>query len=645
MKPALLLVDLQADFLDSPNVMPAAASIVSGACGWLQAFRQAQAPVIHVWTSVNRADDRRMSHWRREGRWSCEEGTRGHRTPDELVPQPDESIIHKQHYSAFSTGALDRLLDGLDVDTLIVGGVHLHACVRETLVDAHARGLRVVLADDAVGSDDAVGAASARRWLVRRFVEVATAADRASLLSGGPLGAGGDGGKDAVERACAAAVKAQAEWSRREPRARMTLLESCANALTESRDELVATIVAEVGKPVKSAEAEHDLALGFLRGALAAGPCAATRTAGDVVVRRVPLGVVAVLSPFNNPLAIAIGKLAPALLHGNAVVWKPSPLAAGVAARVLLLLEQAGFPPGLVSVVEGDGVVGATLMDAAPIAAVTLTGSEAAGEVAREACARRRIPLQAELGGNNAAVVWTGADLTVAAARIVRGAFGDAGQRCTANRRVIVRSEDHDAFVALLVAETAALAWGRPEDPATVVGPLVNAGARDRVHAMVERARRRGWRVLRPHLESPAATAAPSGPADFAPALLVDGPGGAADGGDEAAGIDEIVREETFGPVLVVQRADDFEHALQLVGSVRQQLVAALFGGDEACRERFLTSVQAGLLKFDAATAGAEAAAPFGGWGASGVGPPEHGPADIEFYTRWQSVYGAPERW
>jgi acyl-CoA reductase-like NAD-dependent aldehyde dehydrogenase len=184
-----------------------------------------------------------------------------------------------------------------------------------------------------------------------------------------------------------------------------------------------------------------------------------------------------------------------------------------------------------------------------------------------------------------------------------------------------------EPFVEAVVGAAAALRWGDPLDPETEVGPLISTEARDRVASAVARAAKESERVLTPHPGPP-----PGDGAYFAPTIVVG-----------AGPASEIVRIETFGPVLVLQRARDFDEALALAGEVPQGLVCALFGGEEHAG-RFLGRIRAGVLKRDRATAGTDASAPFGGWKASGVGPPERGPGDVEFYTRIQSLYGTPPR-
>jgi acyl-CoA reductase-like NAD-dependent aldehyde dehydrogenase len=206
---------------------------------------------------------------------------------------------------------------------------------------------------------------------------------------------------------------------------------------------------------------------------------------------------------------------------------------------------------------------------------------------------------------------------------VAQGAFGFAGQRCTANRRAVVKSSVFGEFLDELVRAVGALAWGDPLDPSTQIGPLVSEEARDRVARAVARAAATGARILTPH------AAPPPGAGAYLPPTLVVAP----------AHESEIVQEETFGPVLVLERADTFEDALRLANGVRQGLAAALFSGPGPWRERFHAAAEAGILKWNASTADADAYAPFGGWKASGLGPPEHGPGDVEFYSRLQAIY------
>ncbi len=609
-------------------------------------------------TTVDRARDDRMPDWKAQDRWRCVRGTKGHEPPESLRPAETERVVDKTYFSAFSSGELDRIVSTAAPDTLIVAGVHLHGSVRATVLDAYARRLEVLVAEDAVASDDPLHAAITQRYLegraarfltvdaILRRYETGTADSRTQVER---LPAAVIGGQElhpaalpvvahsaprqrdrllftvpvASHAEALAAVRtateAQRSWASAGLARRTGCLERLAETLESAAEPLARTMAEDVGKPIRLGRAEVRRAAALLRAAAAAEDVSPRRCGPGSRARRLPLGVVAVVTPWNNPIAIPIGKIGPALSFSNAVIWKPAPAATRAALQVLALLQQADVPPGVVCLLAGDHETAGTLMRTDGVGGVSISGSSRAGWAAQEICAARRIPLQAELGGNNAAIVWQGADLPRAAERIARGAFAFAGQRCTANRRAVVDANVYDDFQSELIAATKRIRCGDPLDPETEAGPLISEEACRRVTALLDRAREGGVSVVTPHAVT-AALGALREMGAYLPPTLVFG----------AAAKSEIVTEETFGPVLVVQRAADFSEALALCNGVPQGLVAALFGGSpEQCR-LFLEEARAGILKLDDATADADALAPFGGWKASGIGPPEHGPGARE---------------
>ena len=680
MRALLLLIDLQNDFLEAAALEPARPDVIRRAARLLAAARDADVPVIHCVTSVDPDRDDRMPHWKAAGRWSCVRGSRGHAAPAELAPRAGEKIVEKTFFSGFSAEALAAAIAEARADTVVLAGVHLHGCIRATALDAYAAGLDAWIAEDATASDDPLHAAVTRRYLDGRAARFATVEELAARFRGGfadgsssvdaerlppavvagrPIDAAhlpcaphrsprdtsrvlfsvARAGAREAALASAAAREGARGWSAAASSRRTAVLLVLADRLEGESDSLAREMAVDVGKPVGQGSAEVRRAAELVRRAAAsAGAGAGLVPCGPhSASRRVPVGVVAAITPWNNPVGIPWGKLAPALALGNAAVWKPAPAATRIALRTLQLARDAGLPDSLINLVAGDHRTAAAVMADPGIDAVSLSGSSLAGWAAQEACARRRIPLQAELGGNNCAIVWSGADLPRAAIDIARGAFAFAGQRCTANRRVVVESAMHDGLLELLAAAAAELSWGDPLDPTTDVGPLVSVDARDRVLASLGRAEATDARVLRPHAsrESAAALEALEGLGAYCVPAIVSG----------ASHDSEIVQEETFGPVLVVESARTFEEALALADGVRQGLAASLFAGDGPWREHFLTAARAGILKWNSSTADADGAAPFGGWKASGLGPPEHGPGNAEFYGRLQAVYGlGPER-
>jgi acyl-CoA reductase-like NAD-dependent aldehyde dehydrogenase len=616
MRPALVLLDLQYDFLKSPTLQPAAGELISHAASLLQRCREASVPVIHIWTTVRRGDDRRMPHWKEMDKWICVDGTSGHATPPPLRPQSSEAILHKTFFSAFEDGELEKVLEHLGVDTICLAGVHLHSCIRATALDAYRRGLTVQIVADAVGSYDSLHAAVTRRYLESRVAAFVTTDDLFAALAKPK-----ESTKDQISRATANARMAWLKWRNSPLDARVELLTRIASAIESDAPTLATHIAIEVHKPIRYAQGEVSRAVALIKAAARHADEPLQRKCGEhSILRYRPRGVVAMLTPWNNPIAIPFGKIAPALLYGNAVVWKPSPAAALIANRAADILESAGCPAGLVNVVHGGSATAGHLLADPGIDAVMLTGSVSSGSSAQAICAERHVPLQAELGGNNAAIIWSDTDLEAAAFAVAEGAFGFAGQRCTANRRVIVERACLDGFVKQLERAVSSVCCGDALSPETRVGRMISEKKREQVAALISRTEEAWPVVLRGHSFDDSAFYPPT-------VVCCDDPR------------HEVVQEETFGPLMVLQPASDFDHALRLCNGVRYGLVAALFSDDRDRRTRFLDDAQAGILKINSTTADADAEAPFGGWKASGIGPPEHGPSNREVYSRTQAVY------
>ncbi len=628
MKPLLVLVDLQQDYLKSPQLDPAAGSVVDGAAALLAVARAQAVPVAHVWTTVTREPDNRMAHWKREGLWQCEAGTEGHAPPASLAPRHDEPIVHK---SGFSTPDVAAFVAGLGRDTVVIAGVKTHACVRQFALDAWQAGLTVIIAADSVGSDDPLHAAATRRYFKARGIEFLSNGELIELFGPGASKPAQDAQPSRMIEPIAAASAAAKSWRDSAPTERAELMRHLAGVLSQVIELFAALMAEELGKPLKFGRREVESVVAML-GALAerAGEASAAAANGaGYADRRRPHGVVAAITPWNNPIYLPIGKIAPAVLYGNAVVWKPAPEARAVSRRLVECLAEAGWPEGLVQLIEGGEREGMAIMADATVGAVTLTGGSLAGYAAQEICGRRRIALQAELGGNNAAIVWSDADLKDAARKLAAGAFEMAGQRCTANRRVIVHASVRERFLPMLIEATAALRWGDPSNPETDIGPMVSVKHRDRVASVVARAVKHCPPIL-PLGETPSNGERPER-LFYPPTIL------ACEDPDS-----EIVQEESFGPVLVMQTARDFPHAIALMNGVRQGLAAALFATAPDIVQTFLDEAEAGILKINQSTSGADVDAPFGGWKSSGLGPPEHGRFDLEFFTRQQTVYRGP---
>jgi alpha-ketoglutaric semialdehyde dehydrogenase len=411
---------------------------------------------------------------------------------------------------------------------------------------------------------------------------------------------------------------------------RSRTLHDAATSVAHASDDIVELMVREVGKPVTEARGEAARAVAILEFYAQA----ALDPEGDVLppsmpgallfTRRRPRGLVALITPWNFPVAIPIWKLAPALAWGNTVVLKPSPESTACAIR---LGELLALPDGVLQVLPGDADTGSALVDHPGVDAVSFTGSAGVGRRVATSGAARGVPVQAEMGGQNPCIVLADADVPATAAAIAGSAMGYAGQKCTAARRVIAVGESSAGLTDALVASVEELKIGDPADADTEVGPLITSDARARVAAAVDAARGAGARLLtggRPL----------DGDGDgwfFAPALVADVP-------DDQ----DLAREEVFGPVCALFSAKDVEEAVRLANGTSYGLVAAVFTRDLGVALDLATRLDAGLVRVNAPTTGVDFHAPFGGEKASGHGQREQGRAAREFYTTTATVTIAP---
>lgn len=644
MTAALLLIDLQHDFLRRPGLQPTADDLVARAAELLTTCRAHGIPVIHARTRTARDGADRMPHWIAAGTRSCVEGEPGEAPPAALSERAGETVVRKRFFSAFEDPALDAALQAARVDELIIAGIYLHGCVRASALDAYARGLRVRIVREAVGSTDVLHAEITRAWLhdrAARFVGL-----REVLAPRSGSGEAGSPEPDYVHVAPAradevvahvhfadaaqvrvvaqAAQRAAGAWSGLAIERRASALARWRRALDAQGEAIVARMVREVGKPLGAAREEFGRALRHIDSTLRAAGDSAPIVAGVEAAFR-PLGTVALVTPWNNPVAIPVAKLAAALIQGNTVVWKPASQATRCAALVLETLRAALDPGDAVQVLHGDAECVRELVAHPAIAAVSMTGSEAAGEQVRALCALHGgKPLQAELGGNNAAIVLADADLDAAVAALVPAAYSYAGQRCTAIRRLIVEAPLADAVRECWRAAVARLRLGAPEDESTDVGPLISERHRRRVERAVQRALEQGARCL---AGGARLRSQPHG-LWFEPTLL--------ECEDQSA---DIVQQETFGPVAVLQVARDAAHALQLANAVPQGLLGAVFTRDPEARRAIGNGLQVGILRLSGNIQAIEVEAPFGGWKSSQLGPPEHGTWDRHFFSRPQARY------
>ena len=437
-----------------------------------------------------------------------------------------------------------------------------------------------------------------------------------------------------AERAIAAAKAAFPAWSRSGIQQRHDILKKASDEILARKEELGKLLAREEGKTLAEATGEVIRAgqiFDFFSGEalrLAGDLIPSVRPGVEVMVQREPVGVVGLITPWNFPIAIPAWKIAPALVCGNTVVFKPADLVPGSAWALVDILNRAGLPRGVLNLVMGRGsVVGQVILDSPDVDAISFTGSVDTGKRVAAACVEHLRRFQLEMGGKNPLVVLDDADLKTAVECAVNGAFFSTGQRCTASSRLIVTDGIHDRFVAAMVERMQGLNVGDPLDPGTQIGPVVDNGQLNQDIDYIGIGRNEGatlaWggdRIERPT------------PGHFLqPALFTD-----------TTNDMRINREEIFGPVAGVIRVKDYDEALQVANDTRFGLSAGICTSSLKYASDFRRNSEAGMVMVNLPTAGVDYHVPFGGRKGSSYGPREQGRYAVEFYTTVKTTYTLP---
>jgi succinylglutamic semialdehyde dehydrogenase len=413
---------------------------------------------------------------------------------------------------------------------------------------------------------------------------------------------------DALDAMIGRARRASLSWEETTLERRRETALAFAAQVREDREDIARLISRETGKPFWEALTEADsvaakVAISIRAQDERAGERVSEASGVRQAIRHRPHGVVAVIGPFNFPMHLANGHIVPALLAGNAVVFKPSEKTPASGARMAELWAKAGLPEDVLQLAIGGGEVGRALVVHDGIDGVLFTGGAAAGRSIHQALAGRPDRLLAlELGGNNPLIAWDVEDIEAAAHLIVQSALVSAGQRCSCARRLIVQAGPRgDAVVEGVAGLVDRLLIGAPfDDPQPFMGPVIDNAAADALLRAQEGLERAGARPIR-RLER------------LFPAMPLLTPGVL-----DVSAVAEAPDEEHFGPLLQVRRVASFDEALEAASATRFGLAAGLIGGSEALWGRFWRGVRAGVVNWNRPTTGASSAAPFGGVGASG---------------------------
>ena len=439
--------------------------------------------------------------------------------------------------------------------------------------------------------------------------------------------------KEQAEQAIAAAKAAFPAWSRTTPQERYEILKKASDEILARKDELGKLLSREEGKTLPEGIGEATRAgqiFAFFAGEalrLMGETVPSVRPGVGVEMTREAVGVIGMITPWNFPIAIPAWKIAPALAHGNTIVFKPADLVPGSAWAIVDILNRAGLPKGVLNLVMGRGSeVGQVILNHKDVNAITFTGSVGTGrKVAEAAIASSPMKkMQLEMGGKNPLVVLNDADLKIAVEAAANGAFFSTGQRCTASSRLIVEEGIHDAFVAALSERLKGLSVDNALKAGTHIGPVVDQSQLDQDLSYIALGQKEGaklaWGGELLNRETPGFY--------LQPALFT-----------EVSNTMRIAREEIFGPVGVVIKVKNYDEALAVSNDTEFGLSAGICTSSLKYATHFKRNSEAGMVMVNLPTAGVDYHVPFGGRKGSSYGSREQGSYAKEFFTTVKTAY------
>jgi acyl-CoA reductase-like NAD-dependent aldehyde dehydrogenase len=435
-----------------------------------------------------------------------------------------------------------------------------------------------------------------------------------------------------ASNAIAAAQEAFWSWANMPPPSRGAILDKASQLIADRQEDLAIILTREEGKTLSEARGEIGRARDIFRyfggeGWRIGGSVLPSNTSNELLyTRREPLGVVSVITPWNFPIAIPAWKIAPALVYGNTVVFKPASFTPLVGLRLVEILVEAGIPAGVINFITGSGQdAGNEMVSNSNVNAISFTGSYDVGTGIYRQAVQNMTRIQLEMGGKNPTVVLNDANLDLALDIVMKAGFGLTGQACTATSRVIVQDGIADEFARKLCAAAGGLVVGNGLDEKTRMGPAVSQSQLDTDLSYVQIGKDEGAQLITggKRLSGPGYCIEPTVFDHVEPQM-------------------RIAQEEIFGPVISILRAATFEELLKLANSTGFGLSAAIITQDLAKAFEFANRVEAGVVKINESTTGVALQAPFGGFKHSSANTfKEQGQAAVEFYTRTKTVYVA----
>ena len=439
-----------------------------------------------------------------------------------------------------------------------------------------------------------------------------------------------------VDKAVLAALSAQAGWEALGIIKRGTILREVAELMNQRRLELGELMTLEQGKTLPEALGEIDGSVETIRyhAASSRNPIGKTYPSsfpGEHIEQiRSAIGVIGVITPWNFPTQIPSWKIAPALLWGNSVVWKPASDIPAISYGFAKVFHDAGVPAGVFNLILASGRVASKMVDSPHVGALSFTGSVPVGQIIAQAATARGVKVQLELGGHNAAIVMPDVDPAFAAQQLTIGAMSGSGQKCTATRRIITVGDAHESFVAALKVQVEALVVGPGALAGVTTGPVISAGAKAEIESAVAEAISQGGKII-------AQAKLPAGPGFYVAPTVIEG--------DMSL---RTSKEEVFGPVTTVMNVANLAEAIEVANATEFGLTASIFSASDADIQIATTGLIAGLIKINAPNTGSELHVPFGGLkGSTFPGPREQNAESVaEFFTITKSVYRrvAPRR-